>query len=147
MKSAYKWIDSHVPFDFSEIAQTPESKRKIPTNSTASTSSQTSPSLDSSNSKQVTVDDLTSDNVGEKYWEILAEKRRAALEESLVENQDLHERVASLEDELNQSKSMLTEARNLIDVLTEMLEEKDATLTAEEEEALETDQNANAASN
>jgi geminin len=76
----------------------------------------------------------------------LAEKRRAALEDSLIENQELHERIASLEDELNQSKSMLTETRNLVEVLTEMLEEKesDETMTpADEEEAKETDQNAN----
>lgn len=131
--------------DSSEIAQTPESKRKVPTNSTASTSSQTSPLNGSSTSKQVTVEDLTSDTAGEKYWEILAEKRRAALEESLTENQELHERIASLEDELNQSKSMLTETRNLVEVLTEMLEEKqsnDITLTAEEKEAIENDQSA-----
>lgn len=138
---------SNVSSHFSEIAQTPESKRKIPTNSTASTSSQTSPSLDPSTSKQVTAEDLTSESVGEKYWEILAEKRRAALEDSLIENQELHERIASLEDELNQSKSMLTETRNLVEVLTEMLEEKesDETMKPEEEEAKETDQNANSA--
>lgn len=56
----------------------------------------------------------------------MAEKRRTALEESLIENQELYERIATLEDELNQSKTMLTEARNLVEVLTEMLEEKDA---------------------
>lgn len=130
-------------FYFSDVAQTPETKRKVPTSSTASASSQTSPSLDPSTStKQVTVEDLTTDNIGEKYWEILAEKRRAALEESLIENQELHERIASLEDELNQSKSMLTETRNLVEVLTEMLEEKenDDTIMPQEEE---TDQNAN----
>jgi geminin len=55
----------------------------------------------------------------------LAEKRRLALEESLTENQELYERIASLEDELNQSKSMLAESKSLIEVLTEMLEEKD----------------------
>lgn len=50
-----------------------------------------------------------------------------------------------LEDELNQSKTMLTEARQLVEVLTEMLEEKendgdDDTITPTEEE---TDLNAN----
>lgn len=48
------------------------------------------------------------------------------MDESLTENQELYERIAVLEDELNQSKTLLTEARNLVEVLTEMLEEKDA---------------------
>lgn len=66
------------------------------------------------------------------------------MEESLIENQELHERIASLEDELNQSKSMLIETRNLVEVLTEMLEEKesDETITPEE-----SDQNANSGLN
>lgn len=112
-------------YGFSDATQTPESKRKIPQPTTASTSSQTSPSLVPSATKEITAEDLTGDVVGETYWEILAEKRRAALEESLVENQELYERIASLEDELNQSKSLLTETRNLVEVLTEMLEEKE----------------------
>lgn len=66
----------------------------------------------------------------------MAEKRRVALDESLIENQELYERIAVLEDELNQSKTMLTEARNLVEVLTEMLEEKDAPT---EESAVEED--------
>jgi uncharacterized coiled-coil DUF342 family protein len=47
------------------------------------------------------------------------------LEETLGENQELYERIAALEDELNQSKSMLEEAQDLVTVLTELLEEKD----------------------
>lgn len=131
---------------FSEIPQASESKRKIPTVNTATTSSQTSPTL-SPASKQVTVEDLTSDNVSEHYWEALAEKRRAALEESLTENQELYERIATLEDELNQSKTLLAETRSLVEVLTEMLEEKDEedvqniTMTSETEHT--SDQNAN----
>lgn len=111
-------------YHFSDITQTPDGKRKIPTQNTASTSSQTSPSLEET-SKTVTAEDLTSEHVGEGYWEILAEKRRVALEESLVENQELYERIATLEDEFNQSKSLLAETRNLVEVLTEMLEEKE----------------------
>lgn len=67
---------------------------------------------------------MTSDVAGEVYWETLAEKRRSALEESLCENQELYERIAVLEDELNQSKKMLEETRNLVEVLTEMIEEE-----------------------
>lgn len=100
--------------------QMTEVKRKTPT---ASTSSQTNVST---NTSQVTAEDLTADKpVNEHYWEILAEKRRGALEETLFENQELYERIANLEDELNQSKSMLEEARDLVTVLTEMLEEKE----------------------
>lgn len=107
-------------FNCSDQLQTPELKRKIPT--TASTSSQTSPAT---SSKLVTAEDLTSDKPSENFWEKLAEKRRSALEETLSENQELYERIASLEDELNQSKSMLEEAQDLVTVLTELLEEKD----------------------
>lgn len=128
----------------SEITQTPEAKRKIPSQNTASTSSQTSPSLDAVN-QSLTVEDLTSDSVSETYWEILAEKRRAALEESLIENQELYERITTLEDELNQSKQLLAETRNLVEVLTEMLEENgenDSTMIQPEHDAAQpTDQN------
>jgi predicted nucleic acid-binding Zn-ribbon protein len=48
-----------------------------------------------------------------------------ALQDSLSENQELYERIANLEDELNHSKNMLEEARDLVTVLTEMLEEKE----------------------
>lgn len=114
----------------SDNVQTPETKRKIPSTSTASTSSQTSPSLVDS-AKTITAADLTSENVGEHFWEALAEKRRVALEESLIENQELYEKIANVEDELNQSKQMLEEARSLVEVLTEMLEEKDGDDAAE----------------
>lgn len=123
-------------FAFSDT-QSSESKRKIPSQTTAS---QTSPTT----SKAVTVDDLTTDAVGEAYWEVLAEKRRNALEETLVENQELYERIAVLEDELNQSKSLLAETRNLVEVLTEMLEEKDGEeSTGTEAPAPKTDDPAN----
>lgn len=117
-------ININIQLLFSEVNQTPETKRKVPTINTATTSSQTSPTVEAA-TKNVTAADLTSETVGENYWEILAEKRRAALEESLTENQELYERIASLEDELNQSKTWLAESRNLVEVLTEMLEEKE----------------------
>lgn len=104
------------------VDQMPEIKRKTPT---ASASSQTNAST-SNTKNQVTAEDLTADKpVNEHYWETLAEKRRGALEETLFENQELYERIANLEDELNHSKSMLEEARDLVTVLTEMLEEKE----------------------
>ncbi|CAG9798127.1 unnamed protein product [Chironomus riparius] len=101
-----------------------EVKRKSPA-PTTSKSSQTSPALEPG--KSITTEDLTSDKpVNQHYWEVLAEKRREALQETLVENQELYERIANLEDELNHSKSMLEEARDLVTVLTEMLEEKES---------------------
>lgn len=104
--------------------QTAEIKRKSPA-PTTSKSIQTSPALEPG--KQITKEDLTSDKpVNEFYWEMVAEKRRVALQETLEENQELYERIANLEDELNHSKSMLEEARDLVTVLTEMLEEKEA---------------------
>ncbi|XP_067640180.1 geminin isoform X2 [Eurosta solidaginis] len=75
----------------------------------------------------ITAEDLTSEEKpGELYWERLAEKRREALEETLTENQRLHERIEGLEAELNTSRQMLEEARNLVEVLTEMLNENEA---------------------
>lgn len=55
----------------------------------------------------------------------MAERRREALDESLKENEMLHEKVASLEDELNISRAMLDETKNLVEVLTEMINEPD----------------------
>lgn len=71
--------------------------------------------------------DLTSiEGPSEKYWEQLAESRRRALEDSLCENEGLHNRVRSLEDELNVTNEMLDQARGLVEVLQEMLEENEA---------------------
>lgn len=75
----------------------------------------------------ITAEDLTSaEGPSELYWEVLAERRRLALEESLTENQELCEKVAALEEELSLSKEMLQEARNLVEVLTELLQEGEA---------------------
>lgn len=91
---------------------------------TRSSETQTSPQKQI---KQITEEDLTSEaKPTEYYWERLAEKRREALEESLVENKRLHERIEGLEEELNTSRQMLEEARNLVEVLTEMLNENEA---------------------
>lgn len=81
------------------------------------------------------VADLTSEEASEEYWKVLAEKRRAALEESLTENQELYERIASLETELNESKSLLEDAQNLVETLTEMLQENENVDQADENKA------------
>lgn len=75
---------------------------------------------------QITEEDLTT--VGEPsdgYWKVLAEQRRIALDVSLKENEELHGRVHSLEDELNVSRAMLEETQNLVEVLTELVQEQD----------------------
>lgn len=88
----------------------------------ASTSSQTSPATKAT----VTEKDLTStEPPSAAYFELLAEKRREALVEALEENEYLHEKVEALETELNHSKSMLQQSRELVEVLTEMLQEKE----------------------
>lgn len=85
-------------------------------------STQTSPGK-----KSVTAEDLTdAETPGSKYWELLAEQRRVALEATLVENQHLHERIEGLENELDTSRKMLEETKNLVEVLTEMLNENEA---------------------
>ncbi len=62
------------------------------------------------------------------------------MEETLHENQELYERIAALEDELNQSKSMLEEAQDLVTVLTELLEEKDQNTNNEHNGSVETEE-------
>jgi len=94
---------------------------------------QTSPEK-KDNESTITVEDLTSEEKpGEHYWERLAEKRREALEETLVENQNLVERIEGLEAELNTSRQQLEEAHNLVSILTEMLNENENDKTSEED--------------
>lgn len=102
----------------SDALSTPDNKRIKA--STSSQSCQTTPSLEG---KTITEEDLTTEEVGEHYWEILAEKRRVALEESLIENEELYERIGTLESELNEKDKVLQESKNLVEVLTEMLGE------------------------
>lgn len=71
-------------------------------------------------------EDLTSEGEpSEGYWKTLAEKRRVALDISLKENEELHEKVESLEEELSISRTMLEESRNLVELLTEIIQEQD----------------------
>ncbi|XP_045600777.1 geminin [Procambarus clarkii] len=58
------------------------------------------------NSSQVnkTINMLTSDTAPPEYWEGLAEKRRVALEKTLIENHDLHEENSCLRQEVVELK-------------------------------------------
>lgn len=118
-------------------ASTDYAKRKKIETRVAET--QTSPNKSStkdetSTSKKITAEDLTGEaKPSEHYWERLAEKRREALEQSLDENQRLYERIEGLEEELNTSRQQLEEAKHLVAVLTEMLNETEG----DEEEGVE----------
>lgn len=71
-------------------------------------------------------EDLTTEGEpSEGYWKTLAEKRRIALDISLKENEELHEKVESLEEELVLSREMLEESKNLVELLTEIIQERD----------------------
>lgn len=52
----------------------------------------------------------------ENYWEVLAERRRIALEDALEDNRELTERVETLEEENRIYKEMLDESRALVEV-------------------------------
>lgn len=67
----------------------------------------------------------TEEEPSEGYWKALAEKRRVALDVSLKENEELHDKVVSLEEELTISRTMLEESRNLVDLLTEIIQEQE----------------------
>ncbi|XP_065085030.1 geminin isoform X2 [Ochlerotatus camptorhynchus] len=112
---------------FSDAMEAIELKRKKTT--VQSQSCQTSPEkkLSTTVKPKITVEDLTSEEgPSEQYWEVLAERRRMALEESLAENMELYDKVNGLEEELSLSKEMLQEAQNLVEILTEMLQEGEA---------------------
>lgn len=71
---------------------------------------------------EITEEDLTTEGEpSEHYWKTLAERRRQALEDSLIENEMLHEKVDSLKEELNISRQLLDESNALVEVLNEMI--------------------------
>ncbi|XP_015520387.1 geminin isoform X1 [Neodiprion pinetum] len=73
---------------------------------------------------KVSVEDLTSEaGPSENYWEVLAERRRIALEDALEENSALTERIVKLEEENRVCNEMLDETRALVEVLQEMIGE------------------------
>jgi len=77
--------------------------------------------------KPITAEDLTSEcEPGENYYKLLAEQRRAALENSLIENRHLHERIDGLEEEINIMRKELDEANNLVEVLKEICDENES---------------------
>lgn len=63
---------------------------------------------------------LTSDTAPSEYWEELAEKRREALEETLVENKALHETNKMLETKVSELKEENTLLQGLVDEAKEL---------------------------
>lgn len=117
--------------EVNENEKTPDQAKLIKRKKTISKGSQAGKEKTASSS--VTVEDLTSDNVSENYWQSLAEKRRVALEMTLKENDELHlqneelkKRVELLEEENRVAKELLQESETLVDVLKEMIHGDDA---------------------
>ncbi|XP_018319284.1 geminin [Agrilus planipennis] len=73
----------------------------------------------------ITAADLISDEPGIDYWKTLAEQRKVALDESLEENGRLKDVIESLEEENKICKEMLNEAKELVAVLQEMMDDRD----------------------
>jgi geminin len=75
---------------------------------------------------KITITDLTSEEPpSENYWQLLAEKRRIALEECLEENRTFHERIQLLEEGKEVTEQMLAESRSLVEVLEEIIGENE----------------------
>ncbi|GAB0097060.1 hypothetical protein DMENIID0001_126530 [Sergentomyia squamirostris] len=76
--------------------------------------------------QQISEADITSTaGTSQKYWELLAEKRRLALEDALKENECLHQRIQNLEEELKISREMLAESKEMLSVMEEILADKE----------------------
>ncbi|CAI6343068.1 unnamed protein product [Macrosiphum euphorbiae] len=76
--------------------------------------------------KKLIIEDLTSTNgPSEKYWEVIAERRRKALEEVLEQNRKLHTIIMALEEENTSCKKLLEQTTDLVNTLKEVLNEED----------------------
>uniref|UniRef100_A0A1B6M3H5 Geminin n=1 Tax=Graphocephala atropunctata TaxID=36148 RepID=A0A1B6M3H5_9HEMI len=97
---------------------------KLTSNNTSSPKKEKKKSLKNTEKKTVTAEDLTSEEgPSEHYWQLLAETRRKALEKTLTENQQLHERLDQLTEENGKYRELLNEAQDIIDTLNEVIAE------------------------
>jgi len=104
-------------------------------------------SADISESKPpITSDMLTSDTAPPEYWKVMAEKRREALDSTLVENKELHQENQSLKVEVKELKQenalleeMVNDAKQLAELVQTITEAEDAS-ESETEERSELDQ-------
>ncbi|VVC32029.1 Hypothetical protein CINCED_3A014201 [Cinara cedri] len=75
--------------------------------------------------QKLIIEDLTSTaGPSEKYWEVIAERRRKALEDVLEQNRKLHSIIAALEEENNSCKLLLEETTDFVNTLMEMVNEE-----------------------
>jgi len=61
---------------------------------------------------------LVGPSTSEKYWEVIAERRRKALEQVLDQNSKLHALIMALEEENSSCKKTLEQTTNLLNTLT-----------------------------
>ncbi|XP_050438544.1 geminin-like [Adelges cooleyi] len=74
--------------------------------------------------KKLIIEDLTSTaGPSEKYWEVIAERRRKALEEVLDENRKLRDLVTALEKENASCKQLLENTTDLVNTLKDVINE------------------------
>ncbi|KAH0948269.1 hypothetical protein HN011_009858 [Eciton burchellii] len=75
---------------------------------------------------KIEVKDLIStDNPSENYWQVLAERRQTALENTLAENKKLEQHIEVLEEKVHVYKKQLDETRAFIEILQEIIEERE----------------------
>lgn len=80
--------------------------------------------VNASQYKKLIIEDLTTTaGPSQKYWEVIAERRRKALEEVLKENQRLHTIVTTLEEENMSCKKLIEETTDLVNTLKEIINE------------------------
>ncbi|XP_060844231.1 geminin-like isoform X1 [Rhopalosiphum padi] len=74
--------------------------------------------------KQLLTEDLTSKaGPSEKYWEVIAERRRKALEEVLEANEKLQAMVNALEEENKTCKQLIENTTDLVNTLKQVINE------------------------
>uniref|UniRef100_A0A2S2PNL0 Geminin n=1 Tax=Schizaphis graminum TaxID=13262 RepID=A0A2S2PNL0_SCHGA len=103
----------------------PKTEVEVKSNEKKSVVAKINPSL----YKKLIIEDLTSTaGPSEKYWEVIAERRRKALEEALEQNRKLHNMVMALEDENASCKKLLEQTTDLVNTLKEVLNEEDKSI-------------------
>lgn len=112
-----------------------ETSTTTTTTTTQDANTQTEASI-SESEKPLTAEDLTSEcEPGENYYKLLSEQRRVALEDTLMENRHLHERIDGLEEEINIMRKELDEANNLVEILKEICNDDDDATDESEQQA------------
>jgi len=61
------------------------------------------------------------DNPSENYWQVLAETRQTALENTLAENKKLEQHIEILEEKVHVYKKQLDETRTFVKILQVIL--------------------------